>query len=86
MKLNRLGYLIKSGFTGIFSHGLMSFATVTITMACLIIMGSFGLLVVNINEMIADLKENEDGTHSVVSGNLDRTARRIMEGFVYVRD
>lgn len=60
MKLNRLGYLIKSGFTGIFSHGLMSFATVTITMACLIIMGSFGLLVVNINEMIADLEsENE---------------------------
>ena len=60
MRLNRLGYLIKSGFTGIFSHGLMSFATVTITMACLIIMGSFGLLVVNINEMIADLEsENE---------------------------
>lgn len=60
MRLNRLGYLIKSGFTGIFSHGLMSFATVTITMACLIIMGSFGLLVVNINEMIVDLEsENE---------------------------
>ena len=33
----------------------------------------------------ADLKENEDGTHTVVSGNLDRTARRIMEGYVYVR-
>ena len=37
--MNRLGYLIKSGITGIFSHGLMSFATVTIIMACLIIMG-----------------------------------------------
>ena len=57
--MNRLGYLIKSGFTGIFSHGLMSFATVTIIMACLIIMGSFGLLVVNINEMLAGL-ENEN--------------------------
>lgn len=34
----------------------------------------------------ADLKVNEDGTHSVISGNLDRTARRIMEGNVYVRD
>lgn len=34
----------------------------------------------------ADLKVNEqDGTHSVVSGNLDRTARRIMDGHVYVR-
>lgn len=34
----------------------------------------------------ADLKENPDGTHTVLSGNLDRTARRIMEGYVYVRD
>ena len=34
----------------------------------------------------ADLKINEDGTHTVISGNLDRTARRIMEGYVYVRD
>ena len=55
--MNRIGYLIKSGITGIFSHGLMSFATVTIIMACLIIMGSFGLLVVNINEMIAGLAQ-----------------------------
>ena len=34
----------------------------------------------------ADLEINEDGTHTVLSGNLDRTARRIMEGYVYVRD
>ena len=39
-----------------------------------------------IMDAYADLKENEDGTHTVVSGNLDRTARRIMEGYVYVRD
>ena len=59
MKLNRIGYLIKSGFKGIFSHGLMSFASVTIIMACLIIMGSFSLLIVNINNIIDDL-ENEN--------------------------
>ena len=39
-----------------------------------------------IMDAYADLQENEDGTHTVVSGNLDRTARRIMEGCVYVRD
>jgi len=33
----------------------------------------------------ADLKDNPDGTHTLLSGNLDRTARRIMEGYVYVR-
>ena len=39
-----------------------------------------------IMDAYADLKINEDGTHEVLSGNLDRTARRIMEGYVYVRD
>ena len=34
----------------------------------------------------ADLVDDGDGTHVVFSGNLDRTARRIMEGYVYVRD
>ena len=33
----------------------------------------------------ADLQDNADGTHSVLSGNLERTARRIMDGNVYVR-
>ncbi len=34
----------------------------------------------------ADLCNNPDGTHTVKSGNIERTARRIMEGFVYVRN
>ena len=81
MKLSRLGYLIKSGFTGIFSHGLMSFATVTITMACLIIMGSFGLLVVNINEMIADL-ESENEVVAFIDENLTEEEARAIEPLI----
>ena len=81
MKLSRLGYLIKSGFTGIFSHGLMSFATVTITMACLIIMGSFGLLVVNINEMIADL-ESESEVVAFIDENLTEEEARAIEPLI----
>lgn len=38
-----------------------------------------------IMDAYADLQENPDGTHTLLSGNLDRTARRIMEGYVYVR-
>ncbi|MEG1632497.1 MAG: permease-like cell division protein FtsX [Oscillospiraceae bacterium] len=60
MKLNRLGYLIGSGFKGIFSHGLMSFATVTIILACLIIMGSFSLVVVNINSVIDNMEQDNE--------------------------
>lgn len=79
--MNRLGYLIKSGFTGIFSHGLMSFATVTIIMACLIIMGSFGLLVVNINEMIADL-ESENEVVAFIDENLTEEEARAIEPLI----
>ena len=39
-----------------------------------------------IMEAGADLKQEPDGTYSVLSGNLGRTARRIMEGSVFVRE
>ena len=52
--------MIREGFRSIRTHGLMSFATVTIIMACLIIMGSVALLSLNINYLIKDLeKQNE---------------------------
>ena len=55
MRLNRYGYLIGEGFRNIFSHGFMSFASITIIMACLIVMGSFTLLDININNIIDDI-------------------------------
>ncbi|SCZ78673.1 2-methylaconitate cis-trans isomerase PrpF family protein [Acidaminobacter hydrogenoformans] len=36
-------------------------------------------------DVFADLAIHEDGSYEVLSGNLERTARRIMEGFVFVR-
>ena len=58
MMLNKLGYLIKEGFKGIFIHSFMSFASVSIIVACLIVMGSFSLLAVNISNMIQELEED----------------------------
>ena len=55
MKLNRYGYLIGEGFRNIFTHGFMSFASVTIIIACLIVMGSFTLLDINVNNLIDDI-------------------------------
>ncbi len=60
MKVNKTGYLIKEGCKSIFTHGFMSFASVTIIIACLVIMGSFALLSVNIDEMIVRLEEEND--------------------------
>ena len=60
MKSTKLGYLINEGFKSIFTHGFMSFATVTIIVACLVIMGSFSLISVNISTMISNLEANTE--------------------------
>ena len=60
MKKNNLGYLLREGFRGVFLHGFMSFAAVCVTVACLIIMGTFSLVLYNVHVMIVDLeKENQ---------------------------
>ena len=57
---NNFGYLLKEGIRGIFLHGFMSFAAVCVTVACLLIVGSFSILIYNVNIMVDDLdKTNE---------------------------
>ena len=58
--MSRLGYLFGEGFRGIFKHGFMSFATVTIIIACLIIMGTISLLSINIDALIGDLEDQNE--------------------------
>ena len=54
------GYYVSEGFRSIFTHGFMSFAAVCMIVACLLIMGSFTLLAVNLNDMVGDFEaENE---------------------------
>jgi len=53
---NRTFYYIKEGVTSIFNHSLMSFASICIIVAFLVIMGSFILLAVNINALIGELE------------------------------
>ena len=57
MKINNLGYLMKEGIRGIFLHGFMSFAAVCVTVACLLIVGSFSCLTYNLNIMVEDLNK-----------------------------
>ncbi len=45
---------------GIAKHGFMSFASITIIMACLIIMGVFTLLGMNINSVIGELEAQNE--------------------------
>ena len=60
MKHNNFSFLVGEGTKAIFKHGFMSFAAVCITVACLVIVTSFGLITYNIGLIVDDLqKENE---------------------------
>ena len=53
-------YFASEGFKSIFTHGLMSFAAVCMIICCLLIMGSFSLVAVNLDHMLGDLEaENQ---------------------------
>ena len=53
-------YFLKEGVHSIFQHGFMSFATVSIILACLLMTGSVTLLSFNINLAIADLQAQSE--------------------------
>ena len=53
------GYYLSEGVHSIFTHGFMSFAAVCMIVACLLIMGSFTLVAVNLDKNLGDL-ENEN--------------------------
>lgn len=78
MKRNRFGYYIKEGVSSIFTHGFMSFASVCIIVACLIIMGSFTLLALNVGNIIKTL-ESENQIVAFVDESLSESDARDLE-------
>ena len=77
MRINNIGYLLKEGVKGIFTHGFMSFAAVCVTVACLLIVGSFSILVYNVNIMVEDLNKTNEILVYVDSELEDAEARSV---------
>ncbi len=77
MRLNNIGYLLKEGIRGIFQHGFMSFAAVCVTVACLVIVGSFSILAYNLDEMVQDLNKTSEILVYIDSELSDAEARSI---------
>ena len=78
MKLNRFNYLMTQGVKNIFTHGFMSFASITIIIACLLIMGSFSLLTLNIDANI-DRLQNQNEVIAYVDETLSEDEARAIE-------
>lgn len=77
MKMNNFGYLLREGVRSIFSHGLMSFASVCVTVACMIIVGSFSILMYNLHIMVEDLNQTNEVICYVDSAYTDAEAKSV---------
>ena len=56
-RVRKLGYLFKEGIRNMYTHGFMSFAAVCVTVACLVIIGSFSLIIYNLSIFVADMEQ-----------------------------
>ena len=83
MRLNNLGYLLKEGIRGIFLHGFMSFAAVCVTVACLLIVGSFSILAYNLDVMVEELNQTSEILVYVDSGLTDAEAKTFKGYLTY---
>lgn len=68
---------MKEGIRSIFLHGLMSFASVCVTVACLIIVGSFSILMYNLNIMVSDMNKTNEVIAYVDSSYTDAEAKSV---------
>ena len=78
MRDHKFTYFLHEGFSNMFSHGFMSFAAIGITVACLLIMGTFTLVAVNANQLLRDL-EQENEILAYVDDSYDETQARALQ-------
>ena len=71
-------YFFREGVKNMFSHGFMSFAAIGITVACLLIMGTFTLVAYNANENLKDL-QRENAVLAFVDENLSEEEARALQ-------
>ncbi len=82
-------YFFKEGAGNMFSHGFMSFAAIGVTVACLLIMGTFSLVAYNLNENLKDLQQENAVLAFVDEALTEEEARALqpkLEGLTGVAD
>ena len=78
MSKHDFGYFFHEGLSNMFSHGFMSFAAIGVTVACLLIMGTFTLVAYNANENLADLQQ-ENAIVAFVDETLEESEARALQ-------
>ena len=78
MSRHDIFYFAREGAFNMFNHGFMSFAAIGITVACLLIMGTFTLVAVNANAMLEDM-EAQNQMLAFVDKSLSEEEARALE-------
>ena len=76
--MSRFFYLLWQGVKNIFTHGFMSFASVAVITACLVIMGAMSLITWNINAMIEEM-QNQNKIIAYVDESYDEDQARALQ-------
>jgi len=76
MRRYRISYFIGQALQGIWRNGVMSFASIAVLMSCLVVLGAFTLLIVNINTNLENLDE---ANKIIVFLDYDLTEEQIVE-------
>ncbi|MBP3919373.1 MAG: permease-like cell division protein FtsX [Clostridia bacterium] len=74
MRRYNIFYFFQQAFKGLWRNGLMSLAAITVLLSCLVLMGSFSLLVYNVNVNIEEVAQLNE---IVVIAELDATDEQI---------
>ncbi|MCF2619184.1 ABC transporter permease [Oscillibacter valericigenes] len=78
MRRHNFTYFFHEGVVNLFSHGFMSFAAIGITVACLLVMGTFSLVAYNVNEQLRQL-ESENEVLAFVDETLTEAEGRALQ-------
>ena len=79
--MNRLGYYLREGVSSLFAHSLASLATVCIILACLLIMGTFASVALNVNYILDGLEDQVE-LLAFVDDSIPEEEARAMEGAI----
>ena len=74
-------YFFREGSRNMFSHGFMSFAAIGITVACLLIMGTFSLVAYNADYNLKNLQK-ENAVLAFIDESLTEDQARALQGKV----
>ena len=89
MKRYRLSYFLGQSLKGLWRNGIMSVASITVLMSCLVVMGSFALLILNIdvnleklgllNEIVVFIDETKTDEEVAAIGEQIRALDNVAE-------